>query len=496
MEDQDRIRKLFEGKTIFMSGGTGFLGKVLIEKLIRCCNVKKIYILIRRKKGMSVTERLAFIFKNPLFDLLKSTQPDFASKCECVPGDVTLKELAMSEFYTNKVINEADFIFNMAATTRFDDTITYAVSMNTRGTEYMLHLAKQCKKLKLFIHCSTAYAFPHETVLEEKRYAPPVNPHDVLDSLKWIKEDPTGRLTQELLGDSPNTYTFSKALAEELVNEQVGKMPVIIVRPAIVIPIFDSPLKGWCNNLQGPMGLFVGAGKGVIRSMYMNPNSYANFIPADSAINIMLFGSLAYLSGNNNKQYIYNAVSPREDFHKTWEEIINEGRKVIEEDIPFNMILWYPGGTMTQNKLLHTIYFYLFQMIPAIFVDMLLFILGYPPVLYKVQRRIQNAGAMFEFYTTQNWDFKDSAAILRSGMSELEKKRYKMDPEGFSVRTYLRDCMLCVRRVNLKESDDMLPRAKRTMRIMYVVDKLCKTWFFLGMFYYIYKLAILPMYME
>jgi hypothetical protein len=36
-----------------------------------------------------------------------------------------------------------------------------------------------------------------------------------------------------LLGDSPNTYTFSKALAEALVVEKMGTVPAIIVRPSV-----------------------------------------------------------------------------------------------------------------------------------------------------------------------------------------------------------------------------------------------------------------------
>lgn len=122
----------------------------------------------------------------------------------------------------------------------------------------------------------------------ERRYEPPANPHSVIESLDWIKDDASDKLTKEILQNTPNTYTFSKALAEELVNEQVGKLPVLILRPSLVVPIFDSPLKGWVNNLQGPMGLFVGAGKGVIRSMYMNPNAYANLIPVDAVVNIIL----------------------------------------------------------------------------------------------------------------------------------------------------------------------------------------------------------------
>lgn len=61
-------------------------------------------------------------------------------------------------------------------------------------------------------------------------------------------------------------------------------------------PTLEQPIKGWCNNLQGPMGLFVGAGKGIIRSMYVKGESYADFIPADIAINGMLLAPWNFLN--------------------------------------------------------------------------------------------------------------------------------------------------------------------------------------------------------
>lgn len=35
------------------------------------------------------------------------------------------------------------------------------------------------------------------------------------------------------LGEIPNTYTFTKQLAEHVVSENMGKLPVVIVRPSI-----------------------------------------------------------------------------------------------------------------------------------------------------------------------------------------------------------------------------------------------------------------------
>lgn len=52
------IEEFYNDSVVLISGGTGFLGSVLIEKLLRCFDVKKIYVMIRIKNGESVKERL------------------------------------------------------------------------------------------------------------------------------------------------------------------------------------------------------------------------------------------------------------------------------------------------------------------------------------------------------------------------------------------------------------------------------------------------------
>ena len=63
MESTKGIASFYDGKTIFLTGGSGFLGKVLIEKLLRSCpGVKKILMLLRTKKGRSADERVKSLF--------------------------------------------------------------------------------------------------------------------------------------------------------------------------------------------------------------------------------------------------------------------------------------------------------------------------------------------------------------------------------------------------------------------------------------------------
>ncbi len=53
------IIQFFEWQNIFVTGATGFLGKVLLEKLLRACpDVGNIFMLLRLKKGKEPTERV------------------------------------------------------------------------------------------------------------------------------------------------------------------------------------------------------------------------------------------------------------------------------------------------------------------------------------------------------------------------------------------------------------------------------------------------------
>lgn len=57
----------FKDRTLLLTGGTGFMGKVLVEKILRTCPlIKRIYIIIRNKKGKDPQERLRQIYAGPV----------------------------------------------------------------------------------------------------------------------------------------------------------------------------------------------------------------------------------------------------------------------------------------------------------------------------------------------------------------------------------------------------------------------------------------------
>lgn len=67
MPELNSVQKFYSGKTIFITGASGFMGKVLIEKLLYSCSeVKELIVLVRPKRGKTGQERVDEFSKLPV----------------------------------------------------------------------------------------------------------------------------------------------------------------------------------------------------------------------------------------------------------------------------------------------------------------------------------------------------------------------------------------------------------------------------------------------
>lgn len=58
-----KIVEFYRDKCVFVTGATGFLGKILVEKLLRASeDIQTIYILVRDKKGKDIHTRMDEIY--------------------------------------------------------------------------------------------------------------------------------------------------------------------------------------------------------------------------------------------------------------------------------------------------------------------------------------------------------------------------------------------------------------------------------------------------
>lgn len=106
--------------------------------------------------------------------------------------------------------------------------------MNTRGAREMSILALEMKQLDVFVHVSTTYCNTNRKVIDEVLYPPHADWKMAIKMAEEMDKGVVEVLTAKYLGDLPNTYTFTKQLAEHVVNDLCGeKLPVVIFRPSI-----------------------------------------------------------------------------------------------------------------------------------------------------------------------------------------------------------------------------------------------------------------------
>lgn len=119
MSSTSSIRDFYDGKVIFMTGVTGFVGKFLLEKLLRCCNPEKIYVLIRSKRGESSTERLEKFLKTPIFGF--KLDPSRLTKVIAVNGNIADARVILDPIHLKVVLEEVTIVIHAAANIRFSD---------------------------------------------------------------------------------------------------------------------------------------------------------------------------------------------------------------------------------------------------------------------------------------------------------------------------------------------------------------------------------------
>lgn len=283
------VPKFYAGKCVFVTGATGFMGKVLIEKLLRCCpDIEQIYCLVRPKNSQDVQKRLNELLDCKLFDRLRRERPDFDKHISPICGDILLPELGISDADKHFLEDNVHIVFHSAATVKFDETLRVATQMNVVAVQKMIALCKNFKHLEALVHVSTAYANCDRPHIEETIYTPPVEPQKIIDVLEWMDDEMVELFTKKLLREKPNTYTYTKQLAEWVLFTQGAGLPIAIVRPSIVGATWKEPFPGWIDNYNGPSGLYIATGKGILRSMKGESNAVADLVPVDIPINVMI----------------------------------------------------------------------------------------------------------------------------------------------------------------------------------------------------------------
>ena len=90
---------------------------------------------------------------------------------------------------------------------------------------------------------------------------------------------------RKILGVFPNTYTFTKNLAEKSIMKNRGPVNVCIVRPAIIASSLKEPFPGWTESLSAAGGVTLLTGIGVLNYLRARGDNMFDVIPVDICTN-------------------------------------------------------------------------------------------------------------------------------------------------------------------------------------------------------------------
>ncbi|KDP34802.1 hypothetical protein JCGZ_10582 [Jatropha curcas] len=285
----EKITQFLERKTVLVTGATGFLAKVFLEKLLRVQpNVKKLYLLLRAADTSSVNQRFYNeVIGKDLFRVVKeklgaNLNSIIAKKIAIVPGDVSYEDLgAKDSSLREEMINDLDFILNFAATTRFDERYDVALGTNTLGAKNVLCFAKNCLNFAAYV-CGESSGLIMEKPYQLGEALNGVLGLNIVEEKKLIdrklnqlqREGATEANIKKAMIDMgieraktygwPNTYVFTKAMGEMIVGHSKENLPIVIVRPTMVTSTWREPFPGWIEGVRTIDALIVGYGSGKI----------------------------------------------------------------------------------------------------------------------------------------------------------------------------------------------------------------------------------------
>ncbi|XP_015108885.1 putative fatty acyl-CoA reductase CG5065 [Diachasma alloeum] len=462
--DMRSVCDIYQSKSVLITGSTGSLGKILVEKLLRCCpGIVHIYLLVRpiHQSSTSASQRLSNFLKSPLFNKLRNDDAHVFNKIVLVEGDLKLPNIGISASDRISLMNNVSVVFHCAADMKFDAELKDITSVNVFGTRRLLQLCKQMKKLEAFVYVSTLYSTCHNAVIEE--CVPLIPPFNGIADWNERDEDEVVHLTpQELLDQWPNTYTFSKAVTEIMLDGYKHLIPISIVRPSIILSTLREPMPGWIDNYYGPTLMICNSSLGLKRSLHGYLQGVANFIPTDLVVNVIICAAWKTVQQNSPVMKIYNCCTGKRN-PITWGQFGKECLKNSKKYACKNM-LRYPHTTYSTSRFVHRI-------ISATQEYLVVYIHAMTNgnfKLVRIQKRLTRLWELVSFFSNREWIIDDNNVVeLNDQLSQMDKKIFCIDMGIIDWPTYLENYVKGIRVHLLKDSMDSIKEGRARLNVLY-----------------------------
>ncbi|KAH8330484.1 hypothetical protein KR067_003931 [Drosophila pandora] len=472
---ETEIQGFYRNKTVFITGGTGFLGKVVIEKLLRTTEVKKIYSLTREKRGRDIKERVEIWRNDPFFKTLRETKPSAFDRVLPVAGNCLAPDLGLSEVDRRVLTSEVQIVIHGAATVRFNEPLHVALAINTRASRLMVQLARDMRHLVAYLHVSTTFSNCVIFRVKEIFYPEHLScgSEKVLALSQLVSPQVLDDMESALRGSFPNTYTYTKALAEDVVLKECKGLPISIFRPAIITATWKDPVAGFIDNLYGPTAMGYGTGRGILRLTSYKRNHRSNIVPADLCGNLVL-ASLWHTAKEHSNvpprdpmiQPTIYALAPTETndlFSQDLVKMALESRK----NSALTKMIWYPFCYNVSSPRLFPILAFFYHTLPGYFFDLALQLSGRKPRLVKIYRKLHSGLALMKYFLQRDFYFEiKNSERLFTLMSQEDRCLYDFDMENVDWRDYVNKSIRGIRFYLAKDepSEESIQRAQRLLK--------------------------------
>ncbi|MDP9330216.1 MAG: HAD-IB family hydrolase [Actinomycetota bacterium] len=331
----DSIVRKLAGNRVLITGVTGFLGQVVLERLLLDFPETRIVVLVRSQTGSTARERVEYLLRKPSFTALREGRGQegllelLHERVDVVEGDFSRD--------VPQLPGDLDVVFHSAATVAFDPPIDEGFQTNLLGARNLYQGVVDSGSRPSLVHVSTAYVagvakgvIPEETLdhrtdymleaelalqarndveaqsrrpellddlmakarKEHSRAGPTTVSEDTEERRKqWVSKRLTqyGRARAQSLG-WPDVYTFTKAMGERAVEDFAREhdLALSIVRPSIIESALLHPFPGWIDGFKMADPIIRAYGLGQIPEFPGIPEGIVDIIPVDMVVNAML----------------------------------------------------------------------------------------------------------------------------------------------------------------------------------------------------------------
>lgn len=473
-EPSSSVLDSLRGKQVLITGTTGFLGKVVLEKLLRTIpDIGGIHLLIRgNRRHPDARERfLNEIASSSVFDRLRQEDNEsfenlLESKVYCITGEVTESCFGLDSKAFTRLAENVDAVINSAASVNFREELDKALAINTQCLDNIASLAQHNPRLAV-IQVSTCYVNGMNAGQVTESVIKPAGEsitrssegyYEVEDLIRLLRDKVAdvqaryfGKQLEQKLVDLgireanrygwSDTYTFTKWLGEQKLMKALQGRSLTILRPSIIESALSEPAPGWIEGVKVADAIILAYAREKVFLFPGKRSAVIDVIPVDLVANGIIL-SLSEAVSAKPAHRIYQCCSGSSNpvtLGEFIDHIIGEGRS---NHADYDHLFYRRPSkpfVAVNRRLFDTVM--TGARVPLSLANRALKLVGHGRELTMLKNidTARSLATIFGFYTAPNYVFRnDNLLALADRAGEADRILFPIDPRRINWRTYLR----------------------------------------------------------